>query len=77
MSLLEKGQYARTQRDKYNRIATAPSLSPEAAVAARNLARSYAAAVTLYEKAVEYERQVNDPQSQAELMRALGIKPLL
>ena len=77
MSLLEKIQSDRTLRDQYNRIAASPKLSPAAAIAARQIARSYAAAVTLGEKALEYERQINDPQSQAESMRALGIIPLL
>jgi hypothetical protein len=77
MTLQEKHQDARDKLDHWTRIAAAPNLSPAAAQFARNTVRSYQAAVTLGEKALQYERQVNDPESQAQLMRSLGIKPLL
>jgi hypothetical protein len=77
LSLPERQAYALSQRDKWQRIMNRPELSPQAALAARNLYRSYSAAVRLGEKALEYEARVNDPQAQAANMRALGIKPLL
>jgi hypothetical protein len=77
MTLPEKVQDARNKLDYWSRIAADPSLSPAAAQFARNSARSYQAAVTLGEKALQYERQVNDRESQARLMRSLGIEPLL
>ena len=57
MSLQQKLQYAEQQRDKYSRVAASPDLSPPAALAARQLVRSYQAAVTLCEKAQAYESQ--------------------
>jgi hypothetical protein len=43
----------------------------------RKVVRRYRAAVTLGEKALLYERHVKDGESQARLMRSLGIKTLL
>jgi len=76
LSLQEKHEDAVNKLDHWTRIAASPNLSPAAALFARNVARSYRAAVTLGEKALEYERQVNDRESQAALTRTLGIKPL-
>jgi hypothetical protein len=76
MTLQEKVRDARHKLDCWTRIAADPDLSPPAARFARNVARSYQAAATLGEKALQYERQVNDRESQARLMRSLGIKPL-
>jgi hypothetical protein len=76
-SLPEKLEQARTDVAKSKRIAADPELSLRAALAAWNLARSSQAAATLFEKALQYERQVNDSESQARLMKSLGIKPLL
>ena len=58
-------------------MAESPNLSLPAALAARNLARSYRAATVLYGKALQNQQAENDPDSQADLMRALGINPLL
>jgi hypothetical protein len=77
MSLQEKHEDTLNKLDHWTRIAADPDLSPAAALFARNAARSYQAAITLYEKALAYERQLNDRESQAQLMRTLGIKPLL
>jgi hypothetical protein len=77
MSLQEKLQDARRKLDYWTRIAADRDLSLPVAQFAQNSARSYQAAVTLGEKALQYERQVNDRESQARLMRSLGIKPLL
>jgi len=77
MSLQEKLQDARNKLGLWSRLAVDPDLSPPAVQFARNMARSCQAAITLGEKALQYERQVNDPESQARLMRSLGIKPLL
>ena len=77
LSLQEKHRDALNKLDHWTRIAAYPELSPAAALFARNAARSYQAAITLYEKALAYERQLNDRESQAQLMRTLGIKPLL
>ena len=52
-------------------------LAGPAALAARQLARSYGAAVTLGQKALLNQQAENDPDSQNDLMRALGISPLL
>jgi len=72
MSLEQKGQYTLAQLDKWTEIAACPNLSSGAALAAKNLARSYAAAVTLYEKALAHQAQTRDRQ--AALMRMFGIK---
>jgi hypothetical protein len=76
-TLQEKTDFARVQRDRYAKLAAAPEMSPEARAAAHQLARSCGAAVILYERAIEYERQLNDRESHAKLMRSLGIRPLL
>ena len=52
-----------------------PELSLPAALWARNLARSYRAAVLLGQKASQYQAQ-NDKALQATLARALGTSPL-
>lgn len=77
LSLQEKLQQAQSQQQRFALLAADPSLSLPAALAARSLARSYGAAATLGQKALDYEAQVNDPESQGMLMRALGINPLL
>jgi uncharacterized membrane-anchored protein len=77
MSLQEKHRDTLNKLDHWTRIAADPDLSPAAALFARNAARSYRAAVTLGEKALACERQVNDRESRAALMRTLGIKPLV
>jgi hypothetical protein len=77
MSLPEKLAQARADVAKWSQIAALPNLSPSAALFARNMARSSQAAVTLGEKALAYQQQENDPEAQANLMRLLGISPLL
>jgi hypothetical protein len=41
------------------------------------MARSSQAAITLGEKALAYQQAENDPVAEANLMRLLGISPLL
>ena len=77
LTLQEKHEDTLNKLDHWAQIAADPDLSPAAALFARNAARSYQAAITLYEKALAYERQLNDRESQEQLMRSLGIKPLL
>jgi hypothetical protein len=77
LSLQEKLDQARRDLARWSHIAADPDLSPAAALAARNAARSSQAAVILGEKALAYELAVNDPVAQASLMRLLGISPLL
>ena len=77
LSLDQKLLYAQSQRDKYNQVAASPDLPLPAALAARNLARSYGAATLLFQKAQAHEAAENDQDSQNSLMRLLGISPLL
>jgi hypothetical protein len=77
LSLQDKLEAARADLAKWSQIAADPELSLPAALAARNVARSSQAAVTLYEKALLHQQQENDPAAQASLMRLLGISPLL
>jgi hypothetical protein len=58
-SLQEKLDQARRDVVKWSRIAADPELSLPAALAARNMARSSQAAVTLYEKALAYQQESN------------------
>jgi hypothetical protein len=51
-SLHEKLEAAKADAAKWSQIAASPGLSPTAALAARNMARSCQAAVTLGEKAL-------------------------
>lgn len=57
LSLTEKLERARADVAKWSRIAADPDLSPAAALAARNMARSSQAAVTLGEKALQYQQE--------------------
>jgi hypothetical protein len=77
MSLADKLMLAQSEAAKWDRISLDPNLSLPATLAARSLARSSWAAATLYQKAADYQAQENDRESQAMLMRALGISPLL
>jgi hypothetical protein len=53
--IAEKLALARQNAEQYAALADNPRMSPAAALAARNLARSYKAAMKLYEKALAYE----------------------
>ena len=75
LSLQEKTDFAKMQQSRYSQIAATPGLSLPAALAARNLARSYGAAAVLGEKAQAYNQELDDPAAQADLMRTLGISP--
>jgi hypothetical protein len=77
LTLQEKLQEVQAKADHYERLAADPNLSRGAALAARQLAVSFGAAVSLYQKAIEHEEKINDPVAQANLMRSLGIPPLL
>jgi uncharacterized membrane protein YccC len=48
---------ARQNQAHFEALARHPKLSPRAALAAHNLARSHRAAAALYQKALDYERQ--------------------
>jgi hypothetical protein len=74
MNLEQQQEYALAQLDKWTKIAASPNLSPAAAQAARELARSCRAAVTLGEKALAYRAQTRAPDGQADLMGMFGIK---
>jgi hypothetical protein len=71
MSLADKLALAEQKAEKYQDLANDPELSLPAALWARNLARSYRAAVQLGQKAQAYKDQ-NDKALQATLARALG-----
>jgi hypothetical protein len=55
--IAEKLALARQNAEYYTALADNPQMSPAAALAARNLARSYKAATALYEGALAYESQ--------------------
>jgi hypothetical protein len=71
LSLQEKLDQARADLAKWSQLAASPNLSPPAALAARNMARSSQAAVTLGEKALAYQQE-----SHQNLARVLGIVAL-
>jgi hypothetical protein len=52
-----KLELAQANLDHYRKLAEHPNLSFRAAQAARNMATSYQAAVTLYQKALQHERR--------------------
>jgi hypothetical protein len=52
----EKLALARQNAELWSKIAAHPGMSPAAALAARNSARSHRAGVILYEKALAYEK---------------------
>jgi hypothetical protein len=53
-------------------IADNPRMSPAAALAARNLARSHKAAMMLYEKALAYREDQENRARLAELVEVAG-----
>jgi hypothetical protein len=67
LSISAKLARARAEQAKWNRIAASPSLSPEAAAWAKDNARSYAAAASLYQGALDWEAAGRPPpQSKPE-----------
>jgi hypothetical protein len=66
-SLPEKLANAQAEQMKWSQVATNPNLSPEAALVARNAARSYAVAARLYQGA---QKPAPDPY----LETLLGLK---
>ncbi|MFZ2066270.1 MAG: hypothetical protein WAV27_09835 [Xanthobacteraceae bacterium] len=76
LTLAAKLEYAQAQHARFAALAKSPNLSAQAAWAAQSLARSYAAAVSLCQGAIEYEAKENDRAAQSALMRSLGITPL-
>lgn len=80
LSLPEKLQQAQAEVQRWNGLAASPNLSQEAALFARNMARSSQAALTLYQKATDYQ---NSPEKQeqealqARVARSLGTIPSL
>lgn len=77
LSLEQKLAEDRSNADRWGQVAESPNLSLPAALAARNVARSYRAAVVLSQKALQNQQAENDPEAQNQLMLALGINPLL
>ena len=61
LSIPEKLAWARAEQAKWNRIAASPNLSAEAAVWAKDNARSYAAAASLYQGALDWEAAGRPP----------------
>jgi hypothetical protein len=56
--IAEKLALARQNAEQYAALGDNPRMSPAAALAARNLARSYEAAMALYEGALAYESHI-------------------
>ena len=80
-TLSQKVAKVKAERDQWAQIAADPSLSPEAAHAARQAARSSQAAVTAGEKALSWQALSSDQQEaqmseQQTLARALGMPSL-
>ena len=65
-NLQDKLERARKEYQKWSGVVASPDLSPQAAEAARNLARSYRAAVMLAKKALAYQKK-NDSVDLAKL----------
>ena len=76
-SLPEKAANDLAQQQKWSQLAANPNLSPQAAQAARNLARSYAAAQRLGDKALGYQDPNSDQLAEQDpmLTRLLQIPP--
>lgn len=75
LSLPQKLAKVRSERDEWGRIAADPTLSPEAAYAARQAYRSSAAAMKVGEKALAWQQEQNQ-SDQFMLARALGMPSL-
>src|SRR5436190_3622338 len=56
-TMQERLEHAQAQRERWKRLSLQPGLSPQAALAARELAISWQAAAELGEKAVRHEQQ--------------------
>ena len=67
-SLQDKAALAQASQQKWSQLAADPSLSPQAAQAAKNLARSYAAAQRLGDKALAYQSPNADQQAEQDPM---------
>jgi hypothetical protein len=79
LSLPQKLARVRSEQEEWARIVADPTLSPEAAYAARQAYRSSQAAVKLGEKALAWQQEQNQPSEQGEqfmLARALGMPSL-
>ena len=75
-TLQEKLQEAQEQAGKWGSVALSQSLSPLARQAASNLARSWAAAKSLYEKAQDHQPQENEtPDNDPLLDQLLRLQP--
>ena len=61
LSLPEKLAQAQADLAKWSRVAAHPNLSPEAAAWAKDAARSCAAVVSLYQKALDWEAAGRPP----------------
>ena len=70
--IAEKLAFARQNAEQYAALADNPRMSPAAAHAARNLARSYKAAMMLYEKALAYRKDQENRARLAELVEVAG-----
>jgi hypothetical protein len=78
LSLPERVEQERANVAKWKAIAADPELSQEAALFARNIARSSQAALTLGEKALQYQKDSQaklDEALQARLARTLNVTP--
>jgi hypothetical protein len=73
--IAEKLALARQNAEYYTALADNPQMSPAAALAARNRARSYETAMMLYEKALAYRKDQENRARLAELVEVAG--PLL
>jgi hypothetical protein len=70
--IAEKLALARQNAEQYAALADNPRMSPAAALAARNLARSYKAARMVYEKALAYRKDQENRARLAELVEVAG-----
>jgi hypothetical protein len=67
-SLQDKVAQAQASQQKWSQLAADPTLSPQAAQYAKNLARSYAAAQRLGDKALAYQDPSGDQQAEQDPM---------
>jgi hypothetical protein len=70
--IAEKLALARQNAEQYAALADNPRMSPAAALAARNLARSYKTAMMLYEEALAYRKDQENRACLAELVEVAG-----
>ena len=76
-NLPQKVASDQAEQQKWSQVASSPNLSPQASVAAKNLARSYAAAQRLGEKALGYQDPNGDQTAEQDpnLTRLLQLQP--